>query len=221
MKRQLICICILLATPIYAATISLDEPAGSTLNWNPDTAKVGKITLYQTIKASPECTIDSAHELQSVVGPIISFLGDFGADCEGAAHPSAATRFVVFDARTGKELPITTWFNEATILAALKADPIVAKTIKGMQINSLSDLAKKAATECEFSYFGLENSYAFHHLKGNQVAIRFGLSHGCEVMRGNFTQLGIYLPIPNSLRPWLEKAKARGLLMNRMEIKNK
>ncbi|MCB5195888.1 hypothetical protein [Deefgea salmonis] len=216
------CVCIaLLSFPLYAATIQLEEPAGSVLTWSSDSAKVGKFTLYKPIKDSAKCTSDSSRKLQSVVGPIISFMSDFSSDCEGAAHGSAAARFEVFDARTGKELAITSWFSEATILVALKADPIVAKTIKGIQINSLSDLAKKAATECEFSYFDLEHSYAFHHIKGNQVAVRFGLSHGCEVMRGNFTQIGVYLPIPDSLRPWLEKANASGLLMNRMEIKNK
>jgi len=52
-------------------------------------------------------------------------------------------------------------------------------------------------------------SFAFHHVKGNDVAVRIGLSHGCEVMRGNFTQLGVYLPMPKKMRSALERAASR------------
>jgi hypothetical protein len=58
--------------------------------------------------------------------------------------------------------------------------------------------------------------FAFHHVEGNKVAVRIGLSHGAEVWRGHLTQMGLLLPIPARLsRPLEAAAKGReGFLMN-------
>jgi hypothetical protein len=60
-------------------------------------------------------------------------------------------------------------------------------------------------------------NFAFHHVKGDQVAVRIGLSHGCEVARGALTQIGLYLPIPKALAEPLAAAAngRRGYLMGR------
>lgn len=60
---------------------------------------------------------------------------------------------------------------------------------------------------CEVSYYEVNESFAFHHTKGGNVAVRIGLPHGCEVMRGNYTELGIYLPIPSTFVEYIKRAE--------------
>jgi len=57
-------------------------------------------------------------------------------------------------------------------------------------------------------------SFAFHHIKGDQVAVRVGLSHSYEVCRGTFAQVGLYLTPQAELMKQLKAAQAAGLLMD-------
>jgi hypothetical protein len=95
----------------------------------------------------------------------------------------------------------------------LNRDPVVQKALDGKAASSLKDLFERAEGGCEMQ-FGPEMmmSWAFPHIKGDRVAIRIGLPHGCEAARGHFTELEIYLPIPPSLDGWLRRAKANGTL---------
>ncbi|MOA38312.1 hypothetical protein D3C78_1599830 [compost metagenome] len=63
--------------------------------------------------------------------------------------------------------------------------------------------------------------FSFHHVKGNQVAVRLGLGHGCETARGSLTVLGMYLPIPPALAPKLAAANKQqaGFLQDRANFK--
>ena len=72
--------------------------------------------------------------------------------------------------------------------------------------------------ECAYGFSeDMLSRYAFHHVSGNRVAVRIGLSHGCEANRGGLTQLGVYLPIPAALSAPLTAAAAgkQGFLMAR------
>ena len=60
---------------------------------------------------------------------------------------------------------------------------------------------------------GILENFAFHHIEGNQVEVRIGVSYGCEVMRGNFEQIALYLPIPKALKRLLKRAEKKGTLM--------
>jgi len=79
----------------------------------------------------------------------------------------------------------------------------------------LIETLESADTPCEYAFYGLLTSFAFYDAKDGRVAVRIGLSHGCEVARGNLTQLGIWLDVPDSLREDLARAAdgSGGLLM--------
>ncbi|KAF0814106.1 hypothetical protein IGB42_01003 [Andreprevotia sp. IGB-42] len=216
MKWLLLGAC-LLAGLAYADVVTLDAPVGAKLQWNATQASVGPAALYAPEENDAECESNSNRQLRSVVGPVISFLAGSSGYCKGAAHTWAELRFEAYDARTGKLLPITALFDEATVLAALKQDKVVRKALAGHSVTTLKELAEKTNGDCDFTLQGIETSYAFHHIKNNQVAVRFGLSHGCEAKHGNFTQLGVYLPVPPQLKAWLDSAEKRGLLMNKLD----
>ena len=61
------------------------------------------------------------------------------------------------------------------------------------------------------------SNFAFYSVQGNNVAVRISLSHAGEVCRGQMTQLGILLPIPESMKAAVAAASAgkSGLLMQR------
>jgi hypothetical protein len=57
------------------------------------------------------------------------------------------------------------------------------------------------------------DSFAFHHIEGEKVAVRIGLSNVCSAANGMFTQLGLLMPIPQKLKTLLQEAASRKTLM--------
>ena len=82
----------------------------------------------------------------------------------------------------------------------------------------LSQIEDLQDTNCVMNFSPeMWTTFAFHHLKGDSVAVRIGLSHGCEVARGSFTQLGIMLPVPQAWKDAFRKADTEGQLMKQLE----
>jgi hypothetical protein len=159
-------------------------------------------------------------KLLSVVGSIVSYEEFEGTSCEGAAHPSAITLYAAVDAaHPGKKPRLTDLFPDADVLRALLSDAVVKKHAPKTPPKTTEALVKALESsdpECEYSFGGdLLNRFAFHHVEGQKVAVRIGLSHGCEVARGKLTQLGILLAVPPALQQALERAstRAEGFLM--------
>src|SRR2546423_8529618 len=160
--------------------------------------------------------------------------------CEQAAHPGGETRFVAVDlskpagVRRGSDetlLPgnvakLTDYFPAGEIHKALMADPIMQKALAGKRPRTLAELLKligeafPTVAEDEKSCYMLDTDlltrFAFHHVEGNKVAVRLGLS-GAGVCRYNLTQVGLLLPIPAALQQALAQAEAgsEGFLMSR------
>jgi hypothetical protein len=71
----------------------------------------------------------------------------------------------------------------------------------------------------ENGQFGFQGDFlerfAFHHVEGNNVAVRLNVSWNYEIYRFSSTQIGILLPVPARLRKALQDADARrqGFLM--------
>jgi len=169
----------------------------------------------------------------SVVGPIVSYELSEGWMCEGAAHPSGITLYSAVDAAhpcpsapcaVEQRPSLADLFPDADLVRALKADPIVRRQLPSAVSRTTKDLVKELAAsnpECEYAFQpDLLNRFAFHHVEGNRVAVRIGLSHGCEVARGMLTQLGILLPIPPRLKVALDRAstRAEGFLMRELPL---
>jgi hypothetical protein len=148
----------------------------------------------------------------AVVGPWVTVSHSWYG--EGGAHPTYGTTWRVHDlTRRGEPAHLTDLFPEEDLLAALAQDDVVRRMLGDHVPTSVGDLLASADGGCEFHVPSLTESWAFHHVKRDKVAVRIGLPYGCEVMRGTFTQIGIYLPIPPLLRPLLREADERGTLM--------
>lgn len=173
---------------------------------------------------------ETTYRVLSFVGPYLSVeVGDF-CDC-GGAHPTALRHFQAIDLRgTGPEhakpLMMTELFPEKAILAALKADRVISATLKRAQASSPQSLSAMVDAvkyesvqigECGYSLSdNFLNQFALYDFTADKVAVRISLSHAAEVCRGQMTQIGIKLPVPEGLRQALREAKAKlsGFLMS-------
>ena len=165
-------------------------------------------TIFSDVDKPQE---SSRYDLASLVGPLLSVKATLY--WEGGAHPGHLTRLETINLETGKSpVLLTDLFPEAALLAALLKDPIVLRSLAGQKPKTIRELVRIADGGCEIGFHLLDESFAFHHIQRDRVAIRIGLSHGCEVMRGNYTELGIYLPIPSSIRDFFEQAASRKTL---------
>ena len=160
------------------------------------------------------------YEIASLVGPVLSVSESLY--WEGGAHPGHLARLLTVNLDTGQSpVRLTDLFPEEQIVAALLKDKIVKKSLGKQQPKCISEIIQSADGGCEISFYDINESYAFHHTKGDNIAIRIGLPHGCEVMRGNYTELGIYLPKPPQLAGFLEQADKQKTLQRNVRIKSK
>jgi hypothetical protein len=167
------------------------------------------------------------YRVLSLVGPVLSIEEDDYCDC-GGAHPTAGKMFRAIDlpgSQAAKAAPeeITSLFPAETVYQALRADSAVKKALPpAAKPESLDALVGALAFqnvdvgECSY-YFPKEllSRFAFFDLQGDRVSVRFSLSHASEICRGQMTQIGIELPVPEGLQASFAAAKAgrEGLLM--------
>lgn len=205
--------------------------AGHTIRWTnrdltfaPGGFSLRQASLDEHAEMDDGCESDHSAALLSVVGPIVSRREGRGGYCPGTAHPYAFQSMEAVDlARSGGPASLDLYFPSGQILSTLLADRIIQKALQGeprpKSLNALiGALEGKTGPDCAYGFSSdMLSRYAFHHVKGNQVAVRIGLSHGCEANRGNLTQIGVYLPIPPALAAPLKAAASgkQGFLMER------
>lgn len=190
------------------------------------------------------CTYDQDYTLMSVVGSILSIQDHYYMGCEKEAHPSGESRFVTVDLSKPAKGPtrrsenldyampenaasLTEYFREEDILRALLADSLIKKALAESenpdtprtiaQLLDAFDTGVWVAVDdrtCFSVSRDLLTRFAFHHIEGDKVAVRIGLS-GTSVCREFLTQIGILLPIPERLKAALLNADAgkEGFLM--------
>jgi hypothetical protein len=166
--------------------------------------------------------------LLSIVGPLLSYQREDYVGCVPSAHPSLNASYAAMDVSRPKQpVGLTDLFPERDVLKALLADPLIRDALthlkKSASPKTVGELLQRIGKEGYVSEDGryyLQNDclrhFAFHHVEGDKVAVRIGLSHGAEVWRGHLTQIGLLLPIPPRLKRPLERAAAgiEGFLMN-------
>jgi hypothetical protein len=178
-------------------------------------------------------------EVASWVGPLLTLTETVQGMTPGAAHPYAAVNFRVVDLRRADAVPtLTTYFDEGALRTALLGDAVVrrhlpsgkAKTVDAAlpTLDSVLAAIDGAGDEdCKYRFSReLLSHFAFLAVRdagkpGAQVAVRLGMSHGCEAARGSFTQLGLWLPLAalkpgaKDLAAWLDQAASGkgGLLL--------
>jgi hypothetical protein len=192
--------------PSVSSSWKVHKTNGKIIAENSVTGKVK--TIFSDVDQPQE---SSRYDLASLVGPLLSVKESLY--WEGGAHPGYLTRMETVNLVTDKSpVLLTDLFPETALLAALLKDPIVLRSLAGQKPKTIRELIQVADGGCEIGFHLLNESFAFHHIRKDRVAVRIGLSHGCEVMRGNYTELGFYLPIPQGLRDFLEVAAKRGTL---------
>lgn len=170
----------------------------------------------------PGADRSEVHKPLSLVGPYLSLRTRYTAYFPGTAHPLAVASFVTIDVRdTKKTVTLSDFFEEKVLFQALMADKVVAtslsKKAKIAKLKELIAILSKVNTPCEYAFSPeMLQSFAFHSVKKNRVAVRIALSHGCEAARGTTTELGLSLPIPESLKRPLADAVSgeTGFLMD-------
>jgi hypothetical protein len=139
----------------------------------------------------------SSYEIASLVGPFLSVAESLY--WEGGAHPGHLARLVTVNLDTGRSpVLLTDIFPEKDIVRALLKDRFIRKHATGRLPGTLDDI-RNLDGGCEVGFDLINESFVFHHVRGDEVAVRIGLPHGCEAMRGTYTELGVYLPIPPPL----------------------
>ncbi|MEB3327651.1 MAG: hypothetical protein VKQ33_00290 [Candidatus Sericytochromatia bacterium] len=123
----------------------------------------------------------------------------------GAAHPWATRTLETLDMATGKPVSLDALFPAHAIFEAMMKDPVVKQALAGARPKNLEELRDALAGKKTpdgayvFPQEGLFDHFSFHHVKGDQVAVRVALPSAVEAARGTYAQLGLYLPIPADL----------------------
>lgn len=185
-----------------------------TASWTDDVITVsdGTETSLELVDHSADNAQES-YDVISVVGPWISV--EYSWYAEGGAHPSYGTVWRVHDmTRAGQRVKLTDLWDDEVLLKALLADSVIARSRRGDGTpKTVDDLVASLDGGCEMDLSArMLESWAIHSVKGDKVAVRIGLTHGCEVNRGAFTQLGVWLPIPTGMKAAVAQADARGTL---------
>lgn len=160
------------------------------------------------------------HTLRSIVGPIVSYRLEWYS--EGGAHPSFGSVFRTLDLTTGKAARLDRLFGAGPVFAALRGDRVIKKALGRRKPKNLDELLRSADGGCKMDISSSAlSAFTFHHVVGNKVAVRIGLSHGCETERGKFTQLGLLLPIPRAWRAAFAQANKQRTLHTHLEARRR
>ncbi|MEB3195942.1 MAG: hypothetical protein VKP62_01955 [Candidatus Sericytochromatia bacterium] len=155
---------------------------------------------YQTIKVTAQ------------VGRYLGTEVTDSGSIPGAAHPWATKTLETLDMATGKRVSLDTLFPAHAIFDAMMKDPVVKQALAGAKPRNLEELrvalaGKKTPDGAHFfPEEGLFEHFSFHHVKGNQVAVRLALPNAVEAARGTYAQLGLYMDIPKELNQDLMRA---------------
>ena len=101
---------------------------------------------------------------------------------------------------------ITDIFNAKDVFRELMKDSIIHAHLHQFTPKNLQQLCDSLDDECEIDFTFLLESFAIKSIHGDKATILFGLTHGCEVEKGNFTMIEIALPIQNSFNKMFEDA---------------
>jgi len=205
------------ATRIDTKEIAFDARADAQAAW----ARIMQRSSGAPLKA------EFTYRLLSVEGPYLTFEEEEYCDC-GGAHPTAVKRFraIQLDQSKSDSLQpanLTELFSPEAIHKALVADSLVRKALGSEATpGSLQDLLEQLVDqrvkvrECEYSFpSSLMSSFAVYDVLDESVLVRLGLPAAAESCRGQLSQIGIALSLPEATRASLLTANKQhqGLLM--------
>jgi hypothetical protein len=224
--RLIIAITLLAAAPLWAATekpIWSGPSGGFQFQWttkdiqvrpesDPTTLLYSARRAFQKdfggIHSSPGYVLQYAR-IVSLVGYLMTVETYTEGFSEGAAHPFSHSRYTTIDMQhPHRTTSLTDYFKPNDIYKALLRDKIVQTHLRGdTPASTLDALIQQLAEHnvdsqsCEHGFESdLLTRFAFYDVRGDKVAVRLGLSNAYGVCRGSLAQLGIWLPIPDSLK---------------------
>lgn len=208
---------------LAAYRVGVDRPVFTAKAYEKHTSPLFKGDTSDPVDTYADCTIQPL----SIVGSIVSYERDYY--WEGGAHPSGSVDYLTIDvARPGHQVKLTDLFPDTDVLKALLEDKIVQDTLKRNHTAGTPRTTAQLVELLKGKTFGSEDNsnfafeddllerFAFHHVQGNQVAVRLNISWGAEVFRFTTTQIGILLPISPRMARVFAQASARreGFLMS-------
>lgn len=174
------------------------------------TEALGKRAVVRE-ELDPGITVSLTARPKSAVGQLVSVQATDSYMTPGAAHPGGETGFRTVDLEhPDRPARLDAYFPPDAIRQALLADPLVKKalaqndvktpapTLEGL-VKQLSGAYGKSGSHDYCFPADLMEQFAFHHVDGNQVAVRLALPAGSDADRDAVTQLGIMLPIPAAM----------------------
>ena len=137
---------------------------------------------------------EESNQMLSIVGPYLSYA--VGYNGSGGAHPIYGSYYATYNIETKNEISLDEIFNSKDIYEALLKDSIIIKYLIKYNPSNLGDLIQSLDGECEVRFTDILYDFSFVNIIQDKVLVEFGLTHGCEVLRGNFTVIQILLPMP-------------------------
>ena len=236
MKLLIITITILAATSLGAAaekSIWNGQSGGFDFRWTTNDIQVrpesdSTTLLYSAsrvfqknfgkIHSRPGYVLQYAR-IVSLVGCLMSVETYTEGFTEGAAHPFSHSRYTTIDMRhPNRTASLADYFSPNDIYKALLHDKIIRAHLKDDPPAATLDALIQQLAEhnidsksCEHGFESdLLTRFAFYDVQGDSVAVRLGLSNVYGVCRGSLAQLGIWLPIPDSLKQDLSDVVSHG-----------
>lgn len=197
-----------------------------------------RVVIFESEKSKPgEPAFEGTYKMTSVVGSVLSYTYSWYG--EGGAHPSYGKSFSTVDLSRiddpnkpypgnprYRSLPgadLRRMFSEPVLFASLMRDPNIREAVeeglkKGKPAPTNFSELLRVDGGCRMSMgTALVSNFQFGYLLGGRVAaLRIGLTHGCEVMRGTFTDLAtLHLPVPETMKKAFHEAVTQGSLEDR------
>ena len=148
---------------------------------------------------------DENYKLLSIVGPYVSL--SYSYNGSGGVHPICGTCYETYVPGSSDRVSLADLFDEDDIQHALLADTLIQSHLTKKAPKDLNDLVNNLDGGCEMDLGDILTSFAVGAIDSDSVTINFGITHGCELMRGNFTELTIRLPIPDDNRQMFVEAR--------------
>ncbi len=164
---------------------------------NPKTRSLDTVLFDKYLTADdstePGYYYEESSRVISVAGHFLSY--DLSYSGSGGMHPVGGGYYRTIDLRTGKEVSLETLFDPDEILTALLRDTNITKYSTRLPSVNLRDFIASLDGDCAIQFIDMLSSFAIKSITQTVVVVEFGLTHGCEVMRGNFTLFTIRLPV--------------------------
>lgn len=143
---------------------------------------------------------NTRHDVILLVGPYLSY--EYSYNGSGGAHPIYGAYYRTIYIPSKKEVSLDSLFNPDVIFKALLKDSLIVHSMTNKTPEDLYELTSSLEGGCEIDFSELLISFAIKSIDSKKVEVEFGLTHGCEVMRGNFTTITINLPVSSVLKEY-------------------